>query len=299
MSAAGHQQGDQLAIDIPRVDRSSDDRRGYARGVHDWELWADHWTSLALVSQAAASVLTVIAAIAAAFYAAAQVRQARALREEQARPFVTVSFRPSHGIVCNIVIKNEGATLARNVRFRFSPEWESSSTERNKIKESKIWREGIPTLVPGQEIAILADMFPDRYKREDLPRTYAVEVQYEGAALRSERKPTASAPTFVLSYTLDFDIFFGYNHAQLYGLHEIADAARKIRSRLDSWSEYSGGPLSVMIRNGDMADDKEAREFDALRHSRSSPEVPPRRARGTQPAMESQNEPIDDSTAAT
>src|SRR5665647_3006400 len=231
----------------------------------DWENWAGSWTDLAVVAQAGAAVLTVIAAIAAAFYAAAQVRQARELREEQARPFVTVSFRPSHSVVCNIVIKNEGSTLARNVRFAFSPEWESSDAERNKIKDSKLWREGIATLVPGQEIAILADMFPDRYKRTDLPTAYEVEVRYEGVATRSSGSRAKAGPTFVLNYTLDFEVFYGYNQAQLYGLHEVADAVRQIRARLDSWSESPSGRLSVVARDGDEADLEERREFDARR----------------------------------
>lgn len=231
----------------------------------DWENWAGSWTDLAVVAQAGAAVLTVIAAIAAAFYAAAQVRQARELREEQARPFVTVSFRPSHSVVCNIVIKNEGSTLARNVRFAFSPEWESSDAERNKIKDSKLWREGIATLVPGQEIAILADMFPDRYERTDLPTAYAVEVRYEGAATRRSGSRAKAGPIFVLNYTLDFEVFYGYNHALLYGLHELADAVRQIRARLDSWSENPSGRLSVVARNGDEADREELREFEARR----------------------------------
>ena len=231
----------------------------------DWENWAGSWTDLAVVAQAGAAVITVIAAIVAAFYAAAQVRQSRELREEQARPFVTVSFRPSHGVVCNIVIKNEGATLARNVRFTFSPEWESSDAERNKIKESKLWREGLATLVPGQEIAILADMFPDRYKRTDLPTAYDVEVRYEGAATRRSGSRSKAGPIFVLNYALDFEIFYGYNQAQLYGLHELADAVRKIRARLDSWCENPSGRLSVVARDGDQADREELREFEARR----------------------------------
>lgn len=248
--------------------------------MHEWELWAESWTGLALVLQAAAAAITALTAIAAAFYAAAQVRHARALREEQTRPFVTVSFRPSHGTVCNIVIKNEGKTLARDVRFQFYPEWESSQVDRNKIKESKIWREGIPTLVPGQEITILADSFPERYKRDDLPRTYAVEVKYEGVAVNSSQKKTRISPQYTLNYTLDFDVFYGYNQAQIYGIHEIASAARQVQAILASWGEHSGrGPLSVVIRNGDTADLEEQREFEELRRVDLLSEDPPRRVR--------------------
>ena len=161
--------------------------------------------------------------------------------------------------------QERGSTLARNVRFTFSPEWESSDAERNKIKDSKLWREGIATLVPGQEIAILADMFPDRYKRTDLPTAYEVEVRYEGVATRSSGSRAKAGPTFVLNYTLDFEVFYGYNQAQLYGLHEVADAVRQIRARLDSWSESPSGRLSVVARDGDEADLEERREFDARR----------------------------------
>lgn len=277
-------------IPMPQIQAATSPSRGlggylprknrYLEAMHEWEMWADSWTGLALLSQAAAAAITAVTAITAAFYAAAQVRHARALREEQTRPFVTVSFRPSHATVCNIIIRNEGKTLARNVRFRFDPEWESSQSERNKVRESKVWREGIPTLVPGQEITILADSFPQRYKRDDLPRTYAVEVSYEGLPGSSSRKSARRSPKFTLNYTLDFDIFYGYNQAQLYGVHELADAARQVRTILASWGEHGNrGPLSVVIRNGDNADIEEQREFEELRRVEHGSEVPLRRAR--------------------
>lgn len=234
----------------------------------DVEAWADAWTGLAAVVEAGATLITALVAVVAVFYASAQVRQARQLRQEQTRPFVTVAFRQSHSIVCNIVIRNEGLTVARDVMFRFTPEFESSNASRNQIRESKLWREGVPTLVPGQEISIFADKFPDRYKREDLPRVYEVQVTYRGAEPRTPSRVRAGrshppGELFELRYMLDFDIFYGYSTAATYTIHEVAEALRRMDSRLAGWTEHASGPLSVVTRDGDAMDRAEREEVEA------------------------------------
>lgn len=199
---------------------------------------------------AGAAVLTLGVAGYAAGYAKRQVDHAREERADRNRPFVTVTIEPSHTIVANIVIRNNGATLAKDVRFTFDPPWESSDPERTRIRESKIWREGIPTLVPGAELRIFADMFPDRHKT-DLPTSYSVEVTCRGA----------DGATFSETYVLDFDVFHGYSTATLYGVHELADAVRSMNRRMAGWSEHVGGPLRVVTRDGEKIDAEEEEEF--------------------------------------
>ena len=221
----------------------------------DWtEAWLSRWPDTASWVAAASTLLTLAVAVVAAFYAKSQVDHARNERRDRDRPFVTVSIQPSHSIVANIVIKNEGATLAKDVRLSFDPAWESSDPKRTKIRDSKIFREGIPNLVPGQEIRIFADMFPDRYKT-DLPTSYRVEVGCEGPG-RARYDET---------YTLDFDVFHGYSTATLYSIHDVAYALQKMNQRMGGWTEHEGGPLRIISRDGDKIDAAEATEMDERR----------------------------------
>lgn len=214
------------------------------------EEWAERWPGVVDLLAASGSVLAGVVAVVAVIYAKRQVDHARDERRERDRPFVTVALQPSHNIVANIVIKNEGATLARNVRFSFDPEWESSDPRRTKIRDSKMFREGIPTLVPGQSFRVFADMFPDRYKT-DLPSSYEVKVSCEGPGEVGYEE----------TYVLDFDVFHGYSTATLYDTHDVADSLRKINQRMAGWTERVGGPLSMVVRNGDKADAEEAAEI--------------------------------------
>ncbi|WP_152667258.1 hypothetical protein [Cellulomonas sp. FA1] len=234
------------------------------------ELWAENWQRTAALVEASAAVLTLIVAAIAAVYAARQVRLARLDREDRNRPFVTVMLRPSHGIVANIVIRNEGATMARNVKFTLDPLWESTDPKRTEIREAKLWRDGIPNLAPGQEIAIFADTFPDRFD-SDLPHSYTVTVSCDGKPRRFGRPPRRLTE----QYVMDFDIFYGFSTATIYGLHDIADAVRDIRSTVKSWSETPAGRLSVVARDGDARDAAERAEYEAWRAARAKPKSEP------------------------
>ena len=229
----------------------------------DWaEDWLSRWPETASWLAAASTLLTFAVAIIAAFYAKSQVDHARNERRERDRPFVTVSLQPSHSIVANIVIKNEGATLAKSVRFSFDPAWESSNPERTRIRGSKVFRDGIPNLVPGQEIRIFADMFPDRYK-SDLPTSYRVEIGCEGAG----------GARYDETYTLDFDVFHGYSTATLYDVHDVADALRKMNQRMGGWTERTGGPLRTVSRDGDKADAGKAAEYAEWRKAKDAADL--------------------------
>lgn len=229
--------------------------------------WAARWPNLTGLGEALGTIFTALIAVVAAIYAARQVRLARLDREDRNRPFVTITLRPSHGIVANIVIRNEGTTVARNVRFVFTPEWESSDPVRTKIRDSKVWRDGIPNLVPGQEVAMFADMFPDRHAT-NLPRAYEVEVSCDGRKRRWKRTPARFSERFVL----DFEIFYGYSTATLWGLHDVGEALRRISAKIDRWGEVGGEALSVVTRNGDRRDQRERMETEAYMAARRAQE---------------------------
>lgn len=64
----------------------------------------------------------------AAFVATRQVREARRLREDQARPFIVADFDVRDHLIF-LTVSNVGTSLAREVRFDIEPELRSTIEE--------------------------------------------------------------------------------------------------------------------------------------------------------------------------
>jgi hypothetical protein len=75
---------------------------------------AQTWSAVGDLAGATAALGTLAVAIGAVYAAFQQVRQARELREEQARPYVAVFMEPSTRSprVIDLVIRNFGSTAA-------------------------------------------------------------------------------------------------------------------------------------------------------------------------------------------
>src|SRR5947208_12505824 len=127
---------------------------------------------------------TLAGAATAAVFAWRQVGEGRRTREEQAQPFVVVDFEPSAAWIGlkDLVIRNTGRTLALDVKLDFDPPLKSAyfsqqPHETYDIMETKLIREGIPTMPPGKEYRLLFERMPDRVE-SGLPDTYVVTVQF-------------------------------------------------------------------------------------------------------------------------
>jgi hypothetical protein len=131
----------------------------------DWLQW---WTAERVVALATAGQLLVL--VAAALYARAQVKEARELRQEQARPFVVVDFEPEQSPFVELVVANSGKTMARNVRINVEPPLESSLDTVMPVAKLKMFTEGIPSLAPGKRMVTLFDSMIDR-KDLNLPNS--------------------------------------------------------------------------------------------------------------------------------
>src|SRR5206468_1381830 len=82
--------------------------------------------------------------------------------------------------VIELVITNLGSTLARDVRFEFTPPIASThdgEAARGPVADLRIFRNGIPSLPPGKKVSIFFDRFPPRLEAE-LPLTYEVRASY-------------------------------------------------------------------------------------------------------------------------
>jgi hypothetical protein len=218
-----------------------------------WPWVTAPWDSIASLSsdnwQAIGSMGTLGVAVVAAVFAKNQVQEARRVREEQSQPQVIVDFEP-HSILMQIVVTNTGATTARSVKVAFDPPLTSTLIETRKtmLLDAKILTDGIASLPPGKTYKLLFERTPDRYDRPDLPRSYTATASW----VHGKKK-------FEEVYILDFDIYYGYNSVQVYGVHDAAKALRDMRSTMKDWSGYGG--FKAVVRDGDKVDERDRQAF--------------------------------------
>jgi hypothetical protein len=134
---------------------------------------ADGWTALA-------AWLTLGVVACAAVVAYFQVREARKLRLDQTRPFVTADF-VGRSVMIMLVVKNIGPTLAQNVQVKFDPALTSTDPRSDLAGNAGVSLEqsGISTLVPGRAVRWYLDVMPKRVEQR-LPMRFNVTLTYFG-----------------------------------------------------------------------------------------------------------------------
>jgi hypothetical protein len=163
---------------------------------------------------------TCLVLLATLLYVVKQLREAREMRREQFRPWVTVSFH-FRSNVAFIKIENLGNTAARNVSVRFDPELVTTRSEG--IGEVRMLSEETPVLVPGDERLLLLDSVPARLDSE-LPKRHTAHVSYSDH--RGEELPAEE-------FVLDFGLLDGTRILDK-GLHDLAEEAIKIRKAMSA-----------------------------------------------------------------
>jgi hypothetical protein len=214
-------------------------------GTDFWISTAPEW------GQAVAGIGTLVVAVFAAIYAARQVGEARRLREEQARPYVAAFLELSGESTLELVVKNFGATTARNVTMTsdkvMKRYWGGDEAEDLLTFDS------LPVLVPGQDWRTLFDEAGLRMEKDTDAYTVVVRSQdSHGRQLPDEE--------FVLDWRT-------YQHKQYIGqrtLHDIGEALVKIERTVKDWSESPKG-LSVVTRSGADKDRRQREFFEANR----------------------------------
>ena len=197
--------------------------------------WLEWWTAERVVAVATMGQLLVL--VAAALFARAQVREARELRKDEARPYVVVDFEPDRVPFVNLVVANLGRTMARNVRVDLDPPLESSVYRSGPVPLArfKLFSEGIPSLAPGKRIVLLFDQMYDRAELE-LPDSYRVRLTYEwdgGEPIREELR-------------LDLDLYRPLRRVTPETIHEVSKTLTKIGQQLERWSAGTGGGLLML-----------------------------------------------------
>ena len=191
-----------------------------------WGLDTATWTALAAWT-------TVGIYIFLGVFAWRQVREARRLREEQARPFVVVDFEVGLSIV--LTIENLGRTLARDVTIRFDEPIEMSgfleSATPYDVNEVRLLREPLPVLPPGKKIRVLFDS--GRRLEMGLPLAFGVTVSYRGPFGRKR---------FEDRYTLDLGMY-AKTLLPPKGVPELVAEVAVLRQEIQRWRGTGRGPV--------------------------------------------------------
>ena len=185
--------------------------------------WTDILQTVFLGGQLALLVL-------AAIFGWSQLNEAKELREEQTRPFVVIDLDSTIRPFFDLVVKNIGSTMARDVRVTFDPP--ARTTEKGvNLDRLKAFREGISTLPPGKELRTFFDSGPDRNK-SDLPDSYEVTVTYQDQSRKRSYEETID---------LDFGLYWNRLTIDRKEIHDIAESVEAIGKELGKWTAKLGG----------------------------------------------------------
>ncbi|URN05496.1 hypothetical protein LUW74_20730 [Actinomadura madurae] len=171
-----------------------------------------------------------------------QLELAEKIRREQSEPYIVVDIEPStigrNFLV--LVIQNIGTTVARDVRFNFTPQLRSARELRLPVADAKIVKNGIPMMPPGRRFEILFDFGPDRYE-SNLDMTYEVTINADG--------PHGHIET---TSEIDIGVLYGWHPLWPKGIHEgvqtlenmqkdLAKTQAEIRALLNRIQSSSAG----------------------------------------------------------
>lgn len=171
--------------------------------------------------------------IGAAWYALMQAREARKLREQQFRPFVIVDIEEDNRIL-EIVVRNVGLTMARDVTFSIDPTFVTSMSDYN-LNTTKLFESGIQTFPPGKEYRTLFDSLVQRSQMK-LEREYVVTVKYSDPLGKR---------SFVDKSLLDIGIYHDFMYRDETGVKDVVKELKEINKTVKSWSSSMGG-LKIM-----------------------------------------------------
>lgn len=203
---------------------------------------------------AAAGVVTAVAAIVAIAAALVQLRDARRLRREQARPYVAVFMESSNASpqFVDLVVKNFGLTAGHDIELRCDPPLQRSTQGSTTVFEEVWLPPALPTLVPGQEWRTLWDFSPAR-AQTNLPERHEVHVRVKDSIGQVAEEV----------FILDWGAYRSRRWVTVRTIHDVGKSLRAIERELPRWREGLHGGLRVTVRDGDAKDAAELADHEA------------------------------------
>lgn len=219
---------------------------------------------------ASAAVIALVFAGLAARAAFAQAAEARTLREEQAAPYVVVDaeISPASSMYMDLVVKNIGKTVARDVQISFDPPLQSTMDDRDFPRaRAGFLARAIPAIPPGREYRMLLESGPELHK-SDLPRVYRADVDFDGVG-----------GPHSLTYEIDLNLFYDFESLSVYGIHDVAKHLKDILGQAKKW-QAPGRGHGLLVHTLDERDERrrdrehlEARRAEQEQRRREAAEV--------------------------
>ena len=200
---------------------------------------------------ATAAWVGLLLAVLAARFAWSQFREARRTRDEQAQPYVAIYMEPTEAAqnAVDLIIKNFGATAAREIEITIEPPLNSSiNGEVDKVKVPNLIR----TLVPGQQWSTFWDT---TFRRKDrgLPKHHIATIRF-----KDSRNRTLGPYIF----DLDWDAILGRGYIVTHGMHDLAKALMEVR---DTYKQRGDTQYThVLAYSGEEHDKRERERFELI-----------------------------------
>lgn len=214
-----------------------------------WAWRPEDWSALA-------AWITIAVAFIAGLIALWQVLEARALRKEQAQPYVTAFMEPTAADpqLIDIVVRNFGTTAAHDITMAASPPLQRSGPGGSDNIEDVWIPSVIPILAPGQEWRTFWDFGRVRLDTE-LPDRHELVASFRDSRGKS----------LEIASVLDWSQYKGRRWVELRTVHHAAKALQSIDATMKKWREDPKGGLAVFVRDGRTKDEGRARRFEEWR----------------------------------
>lgn len=241
-----------------------------------WALTSDNWSAVG--TWAAVGV-----AIAAAFFALRQVREARISRDEQSQPNVVMFTEPMQADwqFLELVIKNYGQTPAYDVRVSLdttpevSPDYQGADITKVAIPDQ------IPILAPGQEWRALWDHAPDHFAASGIKSRHEGVITYRGDRKKRQhwfapwRTDYARHESPVL---LDFELLKDTRRVNRRKIHDVANTLDKQLKNVDkqltaianTMKAYGSEHKGVWVYPADPNDERQYQEEQRRQNAEES-----------------------------
>jgi hypothetical protein len=202
-------------------------------GVSMTRMDASAWIAIA-----GAAVTIIVAAITLPFtargansaqrqaeYSGQQTDLQRRLRRDAAQPYVWADLQgdDAQGFLINLVVCNEGPTVATDVRVTFDPPLESTLDNNSFDQAQEKLKGGLSSLAPGRRMQWIIGTGPDILNRDE--SKYTVSITGNGPF--GKLSP--------LSYVIDLSDLRFTASAPYGSLHRVAERIKDLTKVVEKW----------------------------------------------------------------
>lgn len=193
------------------------------------------------------TLLVAIGTLALAWNSRNTLWEMKAARDIETTPYVIVYFDVPHGKMwADLVVKNIGKGVARNVRMEFRPEL--VNTENHDLMGLPMIRDGIPMMPPEYEIRTTFD-FTKRYFDAGLPMHYDVQLTYTGGIGNAPRENECVA---------DLSPFQHLTHIVRHDMHDLVTRTERLTAEIKNFHRsYNANVRSAGVDQTESANSEE------------------------------------------